>query len=216
MTTNAAPGVIEVLTKWHWGGNFGRTRPMESIEQKYNFLDTLVSRKGALRFLIYSSKLINALRAVIDYYPGQDLLGDVVEFNEPFIFLVHHWDKLEQYKTNHPPQHTAEYQKECNEHIDLLLGLLDKYVGPEVRREKHRHDQGVATFEYLWMLFKPGERLFVKDRVSKTLNSCLLDRIKGGVVDRKEKPYHLSTWDIIRILRQRRAHEMEEPSRNKP
>jgi hypothetical protein len=199
VSPDATPGVVEVITKWHWGGNFGKARPLDSKMQKQQYLDKLVGRKGTSRFRIHSAKLINALRAVVDYYPGQDLLGDVVEFNEPFCFLVHHWDKLEQYKSNHPPQHTAEYQKECNEHIDLLLNLLDKQIGKEVKKEKKRHSQGVATFEYLWVLFKPGEKLFRQhSRItrSKLLSPCLLDRVEGGVVDRKEKPYRVVAWYI--------------------
>jgi hypothetical protein len=31
---------------------------------------------------------------------------------------------------------------------------------------------------------------------SKKLWSCLLDEIKGGVVDRKDKPYRLFIWSI--------------------
>jgi len=193
ITTSTSAGVLEVITQWHFGG---RMRRMWSKKQKHRYLEKLAGRKGICRFRIHSAKLINVLRAVVDYYPGQELLGDVIEFTEPFVFLVHHWDKIEQYKTNHPPQHSAEYQRECNEHIDILLSELDKHVGPEIRLEKKRHSQGVATYEYLWVLFKPGEKLFARTQGLNFLRPCLQEKISGGISDRKGKPYRISAWYV--------------------
>jgi hypothetical protein len=147
------------------------------------------------RVRIISSKLVNALRAVVDYYPGQILVGDNIEVDEPFRFLLHHRQKLAQYKSEHPPTHGEEYKSECNLHIDCLLKFLEDTMGKSIREEEQRHRRGFATFENLWLLFKPGERMFARcpgDRIM----TFLLDDIRGGVVSGEAKKYTLSLWNI--------------------
>jgi hypothetical protein len=133
------------------------------------------------RIRILSSKLINALRSVVKYYPGQNLLGDKLEFREPYQFLVHHREELKEYKTHHPPQHSESYRKECNEHIDHLLTFLDTAMGKELEDEEKRHDRDFCTFEYLWLLLKPGEDFFI--------NGTRDDRVISGVLERFEEGY---------------------------
>jgi hypothetical protein len=156
-STPMAPGVIEVITRWHYSGVTKRSWTKNNKVKDYN---GIFRREGSTRFKIHSFKLINALRAVVEYYTGQDLTGEELEFDKPFRFLVHHMDKLDKYKPEHPRQYSSEYQRECNEHIDLLLSLIDEYVGKDLAKEKSRHSRGLATFDNLWMPFKPGEKLF--------------------------------------------------------
>lgn len=145
---------------------------------------------------ILSSKLINALRAVVDYYPGQNLLGDTVEIQEPYRFLILHRDQLEKYKSQHPPQHDEAYKLECNRHIDELLKFLDTAMSKKVTEEEQRYSRGVATFENLWLLLKPGERVFIRGSHGRIMPALLHD-IKGGWVDGHTEPYRLTLWSII-------------------
>lgn len=49
---------------------------------------------------ILSEHLMNALRAVVEYYPGLQRLSHNVEFNEPYQELIHRKSQLSQYKDN--------------------------------------------------------------------------------------------------------------------
>lgn len=151
------------------------------------------------RVRILSSKLINALRSVVKYYPGQSLLGDKLEFPEPYQFLVHHRHDLERYKTQHPPQHNECYRAECNEHIDHLLKFLQNAKGKELDEEEERHKRGFATFEYLWMLLRPGEDVFINDRRDDRLQSGVLERFEGGYQDGDATDYRGWAWNITYI-----------------
>jgi hypothetical protein len=113
---------------------------------------------------IHSLHLINALRQVIRYYPGLHLSGVPVIIPEPFMPLVHYLKELEDYKTNHPKGHDEELIIITNSHIDVLLGFLDQRLGQELRLERERHLQQppVATYEFLWLLFRPGDEIFVR------------------------------------------------------
>ena len=148
------------------------------------------------RIRILSSKLINALRSVVKYYPGQSLLGDKLEFPEPYQFLVHHRHELELYKTHHPPQHDEHYRAECNEHIDHLLQFLNATMGKELDEEEQRHKRGFATFEYLWLLLKPGDDFFINDIRDDRIQSGVLERVDGGVQDGETKEYFCYLWKV--------------------
>lgn len=151
------------------------------------------------RVRILSSKLINALRSVVKYYPGQSLIGDTLEFPAPYQFLVHHRHDLERYKAQHPPQHDQLYQEECNEHIDHLLEFLQNTMGKELKEEEERHKRGVATFEYLWLLLKPGQDVFVNDSLKGRLQSAVLENVEGGYQDGEATDYRGVVWSVVYI-----------------
>jgi hypothetical protein len=113
---------------------------------------------------IHSLHLINALRQVIRYYPGLNFSGLPVTIPEPFMPLVHYMKELEDYKTNHPQGHDEDFTFITNSHIDVLLGFLDQRFGQELRLERDRHLQQppVASYEFLWLLFRPGDEIFVR------------------------------------------------------
>jgi hypothetical protein len=112
---------------------------------------------------IHSLPLINALREVIRYYPGLNLSGTPVTIESPFMPVVHYMEEIENYKSNHPSAHDEDYIAVTNSHIDVLLEFLEQRLGPELRleRERHQRQPPVATFEYLWLLFRPGDKVFV-------------------------------------------------------
>lgn len=113
---------------------------------------------------IHSEHLINALKAVVAYYPYINLDGKMVTINSPYRVLYHHRRELAKYRDNQPPTHDAEYTATTAKHIDALLGFLDMNLGDEIRQEEERHGLKVpkATFEYFWLLLKPGEVIYSK------------------------------------------------------
>src|SRR3954451_19913157 len=46
------------------------------------------------KLLIHSETLMELIRGMVHYYPGQNLLGDSVEIKEPQAILMYHWDDL--------------------------------------------------------------------------------------------------------------------------
>lgn len=146
---------------------------------------------------IRSRKLLNALKAVVKYYPGQTLLGDTVSFSEPFQLLVHHRAELEEYKSRNTEMHSEEYKKTCNEHIDVLLNFLKNHFGKSLQDEEERHRQTppVCTFEYVWLLLKPGEPCFVNmDR--SHYYSCNIKKLTGGIMQGRPTTYEVSIWNV--------------------
>ncbi|RYP49565.1 hypothetical protein DL768_004767 [Monosporascus sp. mg162] len=114
--------------------------------------------------IINSIHLINALKAVVGYYPGTSFMGDSVRIDAPYRVLVHHRAALARYRASQPETHDEEYAFTTAKHIDVLLSFLDKTLGKQIREEEERHNSGTpkATFDNLWLLLKPGSVIYAK------------------------------------------------------
>lgn len=105
--------------------------------------------------IIHSELIIKALRKVVDYYPGQSLLGNTITIKEPFSILVHFREELEEYRRTCDDEEAAH-------HISVLQKYLEDNLGDKILEEDERYKRPtpVATFEMLWMLYKPGTDVY--------------------------------------------------------
>jgi hypothetical protein len=133
---------------------------------------------------IHSEHLINALNAVIKYYPGL-IIGDrLFQVKSPYTVLYHHREELAAYRDNQPATHSPEYAETTAKHIDVLLRFLDEAaLGPEVRREEERHKLSVpvATFDNYWLLLKPGNVVYAK--TNDVWEAFIVSKVQGGPTD---------------------------------
>jgi hypothetical protein len=116
--------------------------------------------RKTVKMHIHSPAIIHALRSVVKYYPGQDLLGEVIVIPEPFAILVHHEKELNEYKERcrpsgqtHPvcPKERAAYHE-----INMLQEFLEHAIMPAVRLERERNKNNMETFDMSWLRLKPG------------------------------------------------------------
>ena len=137
---------------------------------------------------------------MITYFPKQTLIGRDITFHEPYQPLFHYYAELEAYKNRHPSTHSEEYQQECNEHIDILLNYLSKTCGVgelvEAELERHRRDPPVCTFEYLWLLFKPGEICYGGLADLQQISAYVTFGVSGGIIRGVPERYVISNWNI--------------------
>lgn len=129
------------------------------------YVDTVGSPVADAPFMIiYSEHLINALRAVVRYYPTVNLNGKTVHINAPYRILYHHRRELLEYRDNQPEEHSAEYVETTVKHIDTLLDFLDESLKDEITKEEelHKLETPMATFQYFWLLLKPGNVIYTK------------------------------------------------------
>jgi hypothetical protein len=102
---------------------------------------------------------MNALRSVVRYYPGQDLSGETISICHPYPVLVHHFEELATFRdrcATVPVDELCQSERDASAHLSLLLDYLDTTIMPGVRLEQDRLRRGYSTWEYQWLLLKPG------------------------------------------------------------
>lgn len=134
-----------------------RPRSQEDSEMK-------IGKVEKTYMVINSIHLINALRAVVGYYPWVSLMGDSVTIAAPYYVLIHHRAALARYKVSQPETHDEEYAFTTARHIDVLLNFLDKTLGERIREEEERHNSSTPSYTFLnlGLLFKPGDVVYAK------------------------------------------------------
>ncbi|KAK0380383.1 ATPase [Colletotrichum limetticola] len=175
-TQRTVNSVLEIVTKVNTSAKIRRVRRRRSPHISYpdddytsassDSEDDERAKAGKIertQMIIHSPHLINALRAVVAYYPNVNLLGDTVTIDAPYRVIVHHLDALKQYRFHQPASHSTEYARLTANHIDVLLSFIDQAVGESIRteQERHRRNVPVATFQNYWMALKPGEVIYV-------------------------------------------------------
>ena len=136
------------------------------------------------RMIIRSPRLLNELRKVIywptgAYYDGQKKLSLDTPYRSIGVYRRElaklrnehhsHVQSLEDQSEEDSTADKIEDTKQIVRELDLLLKEVDKVQSANVALEEERHlrqPQAVATFDMLWMLFKPGDYVYVN------MNGC--------------------------------------------
>jgi hypothetical protein len=132
---------------------------------------------------VHSHYLLNVLRCTIQYSTDIDDYYNGVFFY-PYRDLYRHRAEIEDYKSSTNvirSKHSAEYNEQCDKHIDILLQYLDSHT--RIRYTQHKAlwsaPKALTTFTGLWLLFKPCTDVYVEEH--GRLNAFVIDKVTGGV-----------------------------------
>lgn len=126
---------------------------------------------------IDSVRIVDAFKAMITYYPGLELRGITMTIPEPFCVFYHYYEELkalretQNHSTESPNEnkHTENtttghetHNSETVEHLKILCDFIEGQNLKDVELERKRHLQNppVATYRMMWLLFKPGTRIY--------------------------------------------------------
>jgi len=158
---------------------------------------------GPTSLKINSSAIIAALQSVVEYYPGQSFLGDSVRIQAPYAILIHHQKELEAYRHDlrkiniDGSADICQRQQDAYNHLGILLDFLRDTIGAEVEAERQRHSRGFATFEMLWLLFKPGVDVYAPNVFERDLlEPSVVQEVNGGMEAGKPTPYSITLWKL--------------------
>ena len=148
---------------------------------------------------IYSPAIINALRAVVRYYPSQDLNGDIT-INSPYCILVHHYDELKEYaktRSAMPPESLCMRDRLVGEHMEVLMKYLDETVMEGVKAEIERNARGYYTFEHAWVGRKPGKTIIVNRKSDNDYwEAGVIWSLSGGTFQTPPTPWSYAYWKL--------------------
>ncbi|KAI1383576.1 P-loop containing nucleoside triphosphate hydrolase protein [Hypoxylon trugodes] len=147
---------------------------------------------------LHSPAIINALQSVVQYYPSQDLTGNII-VDWPYAILVHHYDELTKFRDDASLKNENDLcvrEIRAYDHIGLLLKFLDDTIMPDVLAEKERNNKGFYTFEYAWVGFKPGVTELGQWVETNDLQPRVIHSVAGGVFEYPRVPWTIFFWDM--------------------
>lgn len=129
---------------------------------------------------IFSTHLRELLQNIVLYYPGTSFEDKEVQIQNPYKVLFHYWDQLQRVLregqaglhvvTIKNSETGSESEIQCNptllDHLDALLTAPDvlQVYNLTILPEKELHSKGLATYDNLWQLFRPGSTVFGRVR----------------------------------------------------
>ncbi|KAI1123362.1 hypothetical protein F5Y10DRAFT_251962 [Nemania abortiva] len=169
---------------------------------------------------VRSKQLIEVLRSIVHYYPSINLRGEVLTLDSPYCLLAHHLVELENFKNDLETNNGLAMVKEepvgpkswvmgsakdaqiTVDHIEKLLHFMKTNLfGSQMEAEKARHlqDPPVCTFTMMWLLYKPGTTVYVKDAAGKArayvIERIVVDDTVSAVLERSQ-PYTVYLWNL--------------------
>jgi hypothetical protein len=136
---------------------------------------------------IHSPAIIHALRSVVKYYPGQNLMGESIIVPGPtYAILVHHEEELREYAEKCYPSLLEEpvcpREKDAYHDIKILQEFLEQTIMPDVKLERERNLRGLETFEMSWVRKRPGKTFkFVRDDTMQWVVG-VIESVNGGTI----------------------------------
>ncbi|KAI8654379.1 AAA domain-containing protein [Fusarium sp. Ph1] len=143
-----------------------RLSSLSTISDKvdYSTLAKTEVASGHCYINIFSPVVAEALRCVVDYFPGVYLSESVIRVPEPyniFVFfekeLTEYRERLEKAAETDPLTCTNRF---ASKHIAIVQDFVKKRIQAQVDAERERHARGYASFDMLWLLYKPGADMY--------------------------------------------------------
>ncbi|KAI1741308.1 hypothetical protein F4680DRAFT_416366 [Xylaria scruposa] len=171
-----------------------------------------------------SKQLIEVLQSVVSYYPSVNMRAEAIVLNSPFCVLAHHLTELEKFKNNlkankgsamanqdaiiGPPtpqiRATAavKHAQITINHVEKLIRFMRTNLFSnqlETEQARHLRNPPVCTFTMMWLLYKPGTTVYVKDAAGRAgayiIEAIKVDDTVSAVLERS-RPYTVVMWNL--------------------
>lgn len=82
------------------------------------------------------------------------------------------------------------------EHIGVVQDFVDSHVRKDVDAERERHSRGYATFDMLWLLYKPGADVYTDIYDVGEHEPCVLESLFFSLVNGVTDSYEAQWWKL--------------------
>jgi hypothetical protein len=156
--------------------------------------------KGHAYINILSPAVAEALRCVVDYFPDLDFSGNLIKIREPYSVLVFFKKELTEYRervarTVRDDSSTCPNRWAAN-HIAIIQGFVKEQVQEAVNAERTRHARGYATFDMLWLLYKPGSDVYFDAGSYGEHDPFVLSNVRFDLVNGATNSCRLWLWNM--------------------
>lgn len=158
--------------------------------------------KGHPYIRILSPAVNEALRCVVDYYPELDLSGEVIEIYAPYAVFFFFEKQLTEYRQR-LEEKSSEYEssptcanKFAAKHIAIAQEFVNNKYQSAVEAERERHSRGYATYDMLWLLYKPGSDIFFDIHLVDEHEPYVMMRVDFVLVDGTTDKFGITAWNM--------------------
>jgi len=148
---------------------------------------------------IMSPAVLEALRSVVEYYPGENLVTRNIKVYWPYPMLTHHDEALERYQKKFEKSSCTKSDcsgRYASEHIGIIREFVHKSTGVSIAEERKRHERGFASFEMLWFLYKPGDDVLWDRFTYGEYEPWVIKKIDWVVTDGTIQSYSITLWNM--------------------
>lgn len=160
---------------------------------------------------IRSESVLDILRDIISYYPSLPPHTNELALQEPFCMLLHYREELEERRDKlkqaaSEEASPAERQSStAHEHLEYLTDFIRERYADAMSQEtaRHRATCAMCTYDWVWLLFRPGNIVYAWDYDHNTLRAYIVeqhDRQVGENTDGKIRPKTISSTDDVEHL----------------
>lgn len=152
---------------------------------------------------IISSDLIQLLKTELRHYPGHYWDGQTAIIMDPFMPLVHNWDKLRAVAAEADKEelNLSEVAKLARSDLNLLLNIVESSSGSDKLMNYFKNREQMlanrtVTQESLWTLFSPGRLLIASPfvKMPQLFIAGMSFPFDYYGEDNKRRPWSCSCW----------------------
>ena len=160
---------------------------------------------------IRSESVLDILRDIIYYYPSLPPHTNEIAIQEPFCMLLHYREELEE-RRDKLKQAASELaspgetqSSTAHEHLEYLTDFIRERYADAMSQEtaRHRVTCAMCTYDWVWLLFRPGSIVYAWDYDHDTLRAYIVerhDRQVGENTDGNIRPKTISSTDDVEQL----------------
>lgn len=157
--------------------------------------------RGHSYVTILSPAVCEALRCVVDYYPAVNLSGNTIKIFEPFEIVVFYEQELTEYRNRLPSDSPEKGLHSCanryaHKHIGIVQEFVRNRIGKKVDAERERHSRGYATFDMLWLLYRPGHDVYHDIWDIAEHEPYVVKSVSYSLVNGSTNHYTIEYWNI--------------------
>lgn len=173
------------------------------------------------QMVVRSKAFIEVLRDMVKYYPSINLQADALILTSPFCILAHHMAELqsltalqtetelttgeshmEASQLHEQDDNKERHSATAVDHIEKVLYFMrTNLISDQLDAEQARHarDPPMCTFGMMWLLYKPGTTVYVKDAYGKAkayvVERFEVDETVSAILERSQ-PYIVILWNL--------------------
>lgn len=135
---------------------------------------------------------------------NRHLSGNSIRVYEPYCIFVFYEKELTDYRNRLAAYQSDDRLMDCKnryayEHIGIVQDFVNEHVQKDVSAERERHLRGYATFDMLWLLYKPGTDVYFDIFGVGEHEPWVFESVRFGLVNGVANTYEIICWHLSSI-----------------